>query len=188
MTARVLLLATFFFMIFSPAYAACTKEDVDNIINVQTRKFGTGQPSSGRIFTEIASKLQMYHDYYAKKKLGMFIYRVLITNGQQRTGRTVCSCIVFSDSEENFPLVSLGGKWGVNARQNRTVDAMTLRVAPAMVPLIDTATVYAGYCPTNRVWRNTERTVLDGAYAAARAYAIKKGAPKEALPRKRPGT
>jgi len=185
-------MVTFFMIAATPIHAACTREDIDDPIATKTAPFGANHPATGMLFTEINKQLQMYNTYYSQKEQGMFIYTVKITNNQQRKGNTVCSCLVFSNSRDNFPLVSLGGKWGIGPRGGggtvTRTETMNYQTAPAMIPLIDQVTVHAGYCPSNRVWRGVEKFVLDSSYAAARAYAIRWGVPKEALPEKRPGS
>jgi hypothetical protein len=125
---------------------ACTKASIQEIISSKSQNVPASAGQIPTIFTEIASSLQIYHDAAVGRNTGLVTYDVKITNGYHIKGFTVCSCAVFENSADNIRIATLGGRWGINPRQDRA-ESLDLEVPKSKIKFIDRITIFAGYCP-----------------------------------------
>lgn len=120
---------------------------------ISTKSVGRNEINQ-TIFTEINSKLQMYHDVRIGQNTGLATYNVTITNGHEHRGWHVCSCVLFENAADNLELASIGGRWGikeaagVRGSRKRAVN-MSIALDKASLQFIDRVTVQAGYCPND---------------------------------------
>jgi hypothetical protein len=179
---RILTLAAAASCIATAASAYCTRSDIDEVIAEVEFPFGAGEPTSRKEqMTEIGKRLQIYHTY-AVRPDGSYFYAAKVTNGERIKGFTVCACINFVESTTDFPLMGMGGRWGVSPGQTNTPDPIIVKTAPETIQFVDKVTIAAGYCPSDRILKQMTKTALDISWGIVRAYLVKAGIPSGVLP------
>jgi hypothetical protein len=179
--------------IFPQNSLACDRGDIDDLIYENTFPANTkdGGISVRNVTSSIADKFHLTHNVRFHKPTGTMFYSVRISNGYEYKGATTCSCVVFKSAEDDFPWGSLGGKWGVSEAAGVSGsrirnEAMNAVIGPNLAQFVDTVSVYAGWCPSDKILRKLEKIALDAAYKAARLYAISKGVPASSIPENAP--
>ena len=182
MSNRIVLLAALLSALPTVASAYCTRSDVDEVIVERSFDFGKGEPTSRKEqMTEIGRRLQIYHTY-AVRDDGTYFYAAKVTNGERIKGFTVCACINFIESSSGFPLMGMGGRWGVSPGQTNSPDPIIVQTAKQTVQFVDKVTIAAGYCPSDRILKTMTDVALKSSWGLVREYLIKMGVPSALLP------